>query len=100
VATLRRILLFLLLFFVLVIAVVFAALNPGTIKVDLGLFEAQVQKPLAFAIAFGAGWLFGMLCLAFVMTRMAVERRRLRKALRLAEAEVHTLRSLPPAHAD
>jgi uncharacterized membrane protein YciS (DUF1049 family) len=97
---LRRTILPILLFLVLVLAVLFAALNPGAIDVDLGLFEARVQKSLALTVAFGVGWLFGLLCLAAVVVKMILERRRLRKALRLAEAEVHTLRSLPPAHAD
>lgn len=96
----RRILLPLLIFVVLVLAVLFAALNPGVINVDLGLFETRLQKSLALTLAFAAGWVFGLLCLAVVLVRMVLERRRLRKALRLAEAEVHTLRSLPPAHAD
>ena len=97
---LRRIVFPSLLFAVLVLAVLFAALNPGVIDVDLGFFETQVQKSLALTLAFAAGWLFGLFCLVIVIVRMIIERRRLRKALRLAEAEVHTLRSLPPAHAD
>jgi uncharacterized membrane protein YciS (DUF1049 family) len=90
---------FLLLFVVLVLAIAFAALNPGPISLDLGVFETRMQKSLALTLAFATGWLFGLLCLAVVLLRMVMERRRLRKALRLAEAEVHTLRSLP-AHAD
>jgi uncharacterized membrane protein YciS (DUF1049 family) len=96
---LRRLAFFLLLFLILAAALVFAALNPGAISVDLGFFETRMQKSLALTLAFATGWLFGLLCLAIVLMRMALERRRLRKALRLAEAEVHTLRSLP-AHAD
>jgi lipopolysaccharide assembly protein A len=96
----RRIILPLLLFAVLVMAVLFAALNPGAIDVDFGLFETRMQKSLALSLAFAAGWIFGILCLAVVLVRMVMERRRLRKALRLAEAEVHTLRSMPAAHAD
>jgi len=97
---LRRIIFPLVLFGVLVLALVFAALNPGVIDVDLGVVETRMQKSLALTLAFGAGWTFGLLCLAVVLFRMVLERRRLRKALRLAEAEVRTLRSLPPAHAD
>lgn len=97
---LRRVVFPFLLFAVLGLAVFFAALNPGVIEIDLGLFETQLQKSLALTLAFAAGWLFGLLCLVLVLIRMVIERRRLRKALRLAEAEVHTLRSLPPAHAD
>jgi uncharacterized membrane protein YciS (DUF1049 family) len=97
---LRRIFWPLLLFVVLVLAVLFAAMNPGVIDVDLGLFETRIQKSLALTLAFAAGWVVGLLCLAIVLVRMLLERRRLRKALRLAESEVHALRSLPATHAD
>lgn len=96
---LRRIAFVLLLILVLGTALAFAALNPGSISLDLGFFETTIQKSLALTVAFAAGWLFGLLCLAIVLARLMLDRRRLRKALRLAEAEVHTLRSLP-AHAD
>lgn len=96
----RNFVLPLLFFAALLLAVVFAALNPGAIDVDLGFVEMQLQKSLALTLAFGAGWLFGMLSLAFVLARLWQERRRLRKNLRLAEAEVRTLRSLPVEHAD
>lgn len=97
---LRKIIFPLVLFAVLLLAVVFAALNPGVISVDLGVFETKVQKSIALSLAFAAGWLFGLLCMVVVLMRVVLERRRLRKALRLAEAEVHTLRSLPATHAD
>jgi uncharacterized membrane protein YciS (DUF1049 family) len=97
---LRRIFWPLLLLLVLVLAVLFAAMNPGVIDLDLGLFETRIQKSLALTLAFVAGWVFGLLCLAVVLVRTLLERRRLRKALRLAESEVHTLRSLPATHAD
>ena len=96
----RRAVLALILFLVLVLAVLFAAMNPGVIEVDLGLYEVRIQKSLALTLAFAAGWIFGLLCLVLVLVRFVLDRRRLRKALRLAEAEVHTLRSLPVPHAD
>ncbi|MCC7259178.1 MAG: DUF1049 domain-containing protein [Gammaproteobacteria bacterium] len=95
-----RIVLPVVLFTVLVVAVLFTALNPGAIGIDLGLYEVTMQKSLALALAFAFGWLFGLICLAVVMLRLYLERRRLRNALRLAEAEIHALRSLPAAHAD
>lgn len=85
---------------VLVAAMFFAALNPGIVSVDLGFREVSLQKPIVLALVFAFGWVFGLLCLGAVMIRMVLERRRLRKALRLAEAEIHALRSLPAAHAD
>ena len=72
---LRRVLLPLVLFLVLLLAVVFAALNPGAIDVDLGLFETRMQKSLALTLAFAVGWLFGLVCLATVMLRMVMEPR-------------------------
>ena len=96
----RRILLPVVLFLVLILALSFAALNPGVVSLNFGWFEATTQKSLALTLAFAAGWLFGLLCLSLVLVKMMLERRRLRRALRLAEAEIHTLRSLPAAHAD
>lgn len=97
---LRNIVLPLVLFAVLLLAVVFAALNPGAISVDLGFAETQVQKSLALTVAFAAGWVAGLLSLVLILLRLVHERRRLRKTLRLAEAEIRTLRSLPVEHAD
>jgi lipopolysaccharide assembly protein A len=96
----RRVLLPVLLFALLILAVLFAAINPGAITVDLGLYEARVQKSMALTLAFIVGWVFGLLCLGLVILRLWLDARRLRKQLRLAEAEVHTLRSLPATHAD
>jgi uncharacterized membrane protein YciS (DUF1049 family) len=97
---LRNIVLPLVLFAVLLLAIVFAALNPGVISVDLGFAETQVQKSLALTLAFAAGWVAGLLSLVLILLRLVHERRRLRKTLRLAEAEIRTLRSLPVEHAD
>jgi len=91
---------FLLLFAVLVGIVVFAALNPGNVELDLAFGRVEVAKPLALTAAFGAGWLFGVLCAAVVLLRSANERRRLRKSLRVAEAEARAARSLPLHDAD
>ncbi len=95
-----RIVLPVVLFVVLLMALLFTALNPGPISVNLGFAEISTPKAVALAVAFGLGWLFGLVCLGLVMLRLYFDRRRLRNALRLAEAEVHALRSLPAAHAD
>src|ERR1700674_300923 len=85
---------------VLVAAIAFAALNPGVISLDFGTTEVEVQKALALTVAFATGWLFGVLCLAVATMRMWLQRRKMRMALRLAEAEIHTLRSVPVGHAN
>jgi hypothetical protein len=54
-----------------------------------------MQKSLAFILFLGVGWLFGVLCAGFLMLRLLSDRRQMRKALELAEAEVKSLRSMP-----
>jgi uncharacterized membrane protein YciS (DUF1049 family) len=84
----------------LLLATVFAALNPGLVSLDLAYQETEVPKSLAFAVVFGAGWVFGLLCAGIMLFRMTGERRKLRKSLDLADAEVKTLRSMPIHDAD
>ena len=79
----------------LMLATVFAALNPGLITLDLAFDEFEVQKSIALTVAFGVGWLFGLMSTAVMLLKWASERRRLRKSLTLAEAEVKNLRSVP-----
>ena len=84
----------------LILAIAFAALNPGVITLDLAFMETEVQKSLALTTAFGAGWLFGLLCAVLVLLKSAGDRRKLRRSLSLAEAEVRNLRSMPIQDAD
>jgi len=92
---LRYVLFILVVLFVFMVAVVFAASNPGTLSLDLAFAQFELQKSLAFIIFLGVGWLFGVLCAGFLMLKMLAERRQLRKSLELAEAEVKSLRSMP-----
>ncbi len=96
----RNIIYTLLVISVLLIAAIFAAINPGQITLDLAFAKFELQKPVALTLALGVGWLFGLLCAGIVLLRMMNERRKLRRALRLAEAEVRSLRSLPIQDAD
>ena len=90
----------LLVLLILGLMLVFTRLNPGTIVVDLAGGTVESSIPLAFAVAFAAGWLFGCLCMGFVVARLITERRRLRRALRNTEVEVSSLRNLPLSDAD
>jgi len=92
---LRYVLFILVVLFVFFVAVIFAASNPGTLTLDLAFTRFEMQKSLAFILFLGVGWLFGMLCAGFLMLRLLSERRQMRKALELAEAEVKSLRSMP-----
>jgi uncharacterized integral membrane protein len=90
----------LLVLLILGLMLVFTRLNPGTIEVDLAAGTVESSIPLAFTVAFAAGWLFGCLSMAFVVARLITERRRLRRALRNTEVEVSSLRNLPLSDAD
>lgn len=95
-ATMRKIGLFLSLFVIVLVAAVFAYSNPDSISVDIGFARFEdVSMSLAFVVCFAVGWLFGLLSAGIAVIKMAGERRRLRRDLRLAEAEVSSLRSLP-----
>jgi uncharacterized membrane protein YciS (DUF1049 family) len=84
----------------LLLAMTFAALNPGVISLDLGIRAIEVQKVFALAGSFALGWLFGLACVGVILGRLWLQRRRLRRAMRLAEAEIHALRRQPMQHAD
>ena len=79
---------------------VFTRLNPGIVTVDLAVKAVETSVPVAFAVAFVVGWLFGLLCTAAFILRLLNERRQLRRSLRLTESEVSSLRSLPISDAD
>jgi uncharacterized membrane protein YgaE (UPF0421/DUF939 family) len=85
---------------ILISMLVFTRLNPGLINVDLAFAAVKTSIPLAFTVTFIIGWLFGLLCTVLFVMRLINERRQLRRALRLSEAEVSSLRSLPISDAD
>lgn len=95
-ATIRKLALFVSLLLIVLLAAVFAYNNPQSIAVDIAFARFEnVSVSLAFIVCFAVGWLFGVLSAGIAVARIASERRQLRKALRLAEAEVSSLRSLP-----
>ena len=81
--------------FAFLVAVVFAAINPEPMPLDLAFAEFQMKTSLALLAFLAAGWVFGVLCAGFLMLKMLSEGRQLRKSLQLAEAEVKSLRSMP-----
>ena len=92
----RKVFIFLLILLFMAVAAVFAWRNPGEISVDIGFARLDgVSTAFAFAVTFGLGWLFGLVCAGLAMLRMANQRRKLRRSLALAESEVSSLRSLP-----
>lgn len=95
-ATVRKVFIFLLILVFMGVAAVFAWRNPGSISIDVGFIRLEeVSTTMAFAVAFGLGWIFGLGCASLVLLRMANQRRKLRRRLALAESEVSSLRSLP-----
>ena len=78
----------------------FASVNTGTIDIDLLFAEVTSSIPLAFTVAFAAGWLFGLLCASIWVFRLVRERRLLRRSLAISESEVSSLRKLPLNDAD
>ncbi len=73
---------------------VFAYSNPQPIDIDVGFtrFE-QVPMAVAFAVVLALGWLIGVFSAGLALWRSAGEKKRLKRDLQYAEAE---LRARPP----
>ena len=78
----------------------FTAINTGSVDIDLAFAKYTKPLPLVLTVAFALGWLFGILCMGFFALKLINERRVLRRALRLSESEVTSLRGLPLNDAD
>ena len=97
----RRTALIVLVVIVVLLAAIFAFNNPVRIPLDLGFMRLEnVPVPLALTVALAVGWGLGLLSAGTAVVRVAAERRRLKRDLRLAESEVKSLRSLPLQDAD
>jgi uncharacterized membrane protein YciS (DUF1049 family) len=98
---LRRLAFTLPLIVLVLLAAVFAYSNPQPIDIEIGFARLdQVSMAAAFTVVFALGWLFGLLSTGLALWRAASEKRRLRKDLRYAEAQLNTLRGakLQDAH--
>ena len=97
---LKRIGLGFLLVIILLIVFTFTALNAGTIDLDMAFFAGTYSISIVVIITFIVGILFGMLCMMAFVIRIINDRRILRRALRMSESEVTSLRNLPLSDAD
>jgi uncharacterized integral membrane protein len=71
-------------------ALVFAILNPGRFPLELGFVRIAAPIGLALIGAFAAGMVLGVLWRVSWVASLLSERGRLRRALRLAEAEARS----------
>jgi putative membrane protein len=96
----RKIAIALMILIIFALMLWFTRINPGLIEIDLAFGTIEPSVSMAFAVTFVLGWIFGLACTAVFIIKLVNERRRLRKALRIADSEVSSLRSLPIADAD
>ena len=87
---LRRVAFGIVLAFLVVLAMLFVALNQQHFEVDVAFLEFDVSSGLALLIAFAAGLLAGAFARARWVAELLAERGRLRQALRLAETRLGT----------
>ena len=80
--------------------VVFSYLNTGDVEVNLAFVSVTTSISIAFTLTLVTGWLLGVISMGFYALRLVNERRTLRRALRVSESEVSSLRSLPLSDAD
>ncbi|MEL7285473.1 MAG: LapA family protein [Pseudomonadota bacterium] len=91
----RRILTLVILISVLIAAAVFASVNTDVIVVDFLFDQYELPQSIVIIGALIVGTLIGLLSASIFVVRFMTERRKLRKALRNAETEISSLRSLP-----
>jgi uncharacterized integral membrane protein len=97
---LKRAGLILLLIVVFGVMVVFSYLNTGEVEVNLAFVSVTTSISIAFTVTLVVGWLLGVVSMGFYALRLVNERRALRRALRVSESEVTSLRNLPLSDAD
>lgn len=97
---LKRIGLLLLVLIILLTILTFTALNSGMVELDMAFFAGSYPLSVVLVVTFVVGTIFGMLCMTAFVFRLISERRTLRRALRMSESEVSSLRSLPLSDAD
>ena len=97
---LKRAALILLLIAIFGVVVVFSYLNTGEVSVNLAFVSITTSISIAFTVTLVVGWLFGVVSMGFFALRLVNERRTLRRALRVSESEVTSLRTLPLSDAD
>ena len=69
----------LLLVLVVAPAAILALLNRGEVHLDLAFAEVVLSKPLAFTVAFGLGWLFGLLCAVGALVKRRTNAKKIRQ---------------------
>ena len=97
---LKKARLIILLLIIFGVMIVFTHLNTGDVEVNLAFVSITPSISIAFTVTLALGWLFGVASMGIFALRMAKERRTLRRALRISESEVSSLRSLPLSDAN
>jgi uncharacterized membrane protein YciS (DUF1049 family) len=97
---LKRIGLVVLVIIILVAVISLTALNSGEVELDMAFFSGTYKVTQILVVAFIIGTIFGMLCMTAFVFRLINERRTLRRALRMSESEVSSLRNMPLSDAD
>lgn len=82
------------------VMIVFTYLNTGQVEVNLAFMSTTKPISIVLTVTLVIGWLLGVLSMGLFTLRIANERRTLRRALRISESEISSLRSLPLSDAD
>lgn len=83
------------------LAATFAYNNTAVVSIDLGITQFEdVPISIAFILVFSIGWVFGLFTVGVGLIRIASERRKLRRKLRIVELEIKNIRRQPLQDAD
>ncbi|HEX2585418.1 MAG TPA: lipopolysaccharide assembly protein LapA domain-containing protein [Steroidobacteraceae bacterium] len=76
---------------VMLVALVFTALNPQSVQLELAFVQVNLRLGLMLVIALALGLLLGIFVKGLWVAELLSERGRLRRALKAAEAQVRAL---------
>lgn len=95
----RKIILITLAIAVFALAAVFASVNPDVVPVDLLFGKIEASLTVVIVVSLAIGWVLGLLSMSMVVIRLMNQRRRLKRAMRLADKEILNLRAIPDPEA-
>lgn len=91
----KKIVSYVVFFFIGIIAVAFAAKNDADVQLHYYLGSVTAPLSLLLVVSLALGALLGVLACSSIILKLKRESMRLQKSVRLAEKEVTNLRALP-----
>lgn len=91
----KKIILFIIIFIILIIGISFAVLNAEAVRLSYYFGDINAPLSLIIVLSLACGAVLGMLASLTLVVRLKHDLKKLDKSNKLAEKEIENLRSLP-----